>query len=174
MTHKQPEFINYLLNKYFLSTVQGNGGSDRNNHSQKSSQETHGLARQADTKETTGANNCRAPSDSKCHMPAELLVYTILLIFTTILWNRYDFHFTNETINAQRDRGAWLTCTLLSDKDIIWIQDCQALRTKAFLCTLGMQIIKCEFLPGTLRWIGKTSQRRHLLGLRIHFLDIFH
>lgn len=139
-----------------------------------SSQETHGLARQAESEETTGANNCHALSDSKCHMPAKHLIYTILLIFTTILWNRYDFHFTNETINAYRDHVTWLKCILLSDKDIFWIQYCQTPKTKAFLHTVGMQIIKCEFLPGTLRWIGKTSQREHLLGLKIHFLDIFH
>lgn len=67
------------------------------------SQETHGLARQFDIEETSGANNCHKPIDSKCHIPAKHPIYTILLIFTTIMWNIYYLYFTNETINAQRD-----------------------------------------------------------------------
>ena len=133
------------------------------------SQEIHGLARLVDTEETTGVTNCHNLSDSKCHIPAKHLIYTILLIFTTILWNMYYLHITNETINAQRDYVTWLKSTLLSDKDIIWTQDCQARETEAFLYTTGMKMIKWDFLPGTVRWAGKTSQGRPLLGLRNTF-----
>lgn len=44
------------------------------------SQDTQGLATQADREESTGANNCHKPGDSKHPIPAKHLIYTVLLI----------------------------------------------------------------------------------------------
>lgn len=76
------------------------------------SQDTQGLATQADREESTGANNCHKPGDSKHPIPAKHLIYTVLLIFTTTLWNIYYLNFTKETIKAQGDYVRWLMCIL--------------------------------------------------------------